>query len=79
MNAAAEQISAFASIAELGRALAGGSTTSTEIVQRALERIAAHDGELRAFVALFPEAALQAAHAADDRRRRRDLHFAVRW
>lgn len=36
----------------------------------ALGRIAAHDGELRAFIALFSEAALQAAHAADDRRRR---------
>jgi aspartyl-tRNA(Asn)/glutamyl-tRNA(Gln) amidotransferase subunit A len=48
VNAAAEQISAFASVAELGRALADGSTTSTEIVERVLGRIAAHDGELRA-------------------------------
>jgi aspartyl-tRNA(Asn)/glutamyl-tRNA(Gln) amidotransferase subunit A len=61
-------LSAFATAAELGRALAGARTTSVGIVERALARIAAHDGELNAFVMTFPDDALAVAEAADKRR-----------
>lgn len=70
MSDAAEKPSAFATIAELGDALASGTTTSTAMVRRALDRIAAHDKSLHAFVTLFPEAALKAAAVADERRAR---------
>ncbi|OQM73778.1 amidase [Manganibacter manganicus] len=63
-----DNFSAFATVAELGRALAAGKTSSVEIVCRALARVAAHDGELHAFVMTFPEQALAAAEAADRRR-----------
>ncbi len=69
MSTPADKISAFATVAELGRALAEGRTTSVAIVRRALDRATAHDGELHAFVMLFPQAALAAAAAADERRR----------
>lgn len=66
----ADSISAFATVAELGRLLAEGHVTSEAITGRALERIAAHDGALHAFVGVFAEQALQAAIASDQRRRR---------
>ncbi|OCC04435.1 hypothetical protein BA190_13590 [Labrys sp. WJW] len=66
----ADSISAFATAAELGRLLAEGRTTSEAITGRALERIAAHDGALQAFVGVFAEEALKAAIASDQRRRR---------
>lgn len=64
----ADDISAFATAAELGRLLAEGRVTSEAITGRALERIAAHDGALHAFVGVFAEEALQAAIASDRRR-----------
>jgi aspartyl-tRNA(Asn)/glutamyl-tRNA(Gln) amidotransferase subunit A len=68
MSLKTEEISAFATIGELARALEEGRTTSAAIVRRALDRIEAHP-ELNAFVATFPDAALAAADAADERRR----------
>jgi len=64
-----DEISAFATAADLGRALASGSTTSEAVVRRALDRIAAHDGALHSFVATFPQEALKAAADSDERRR----------
>jgi len=61
-------ISAFATIGELAHALEEGRVTSSAIVRRALDRIEAHPS-LNAFVMTFPEAALAAAEAADERRR----------
>jgi aspartyl-tRNA(Asn)/glutamyl-tRNA(Gln) amidotransferase subunit A len=65
-----DKISAFATATELGRALVRGDITSTVAVQRVLDRVAAHDGALHAFVRLFAEEALRAAGDADERRRR---------
>jgi aspartyl-tRNA(Asn)/glutamyl-tRNA(Gln) amidotransferase subunit A len=62
-------LSAFATVADLSVALEEGRATSSVIVRRALDRVAAHP-ELNAFVMTFPEAALAAADAADGRRRR---------
>lgn len=61
---------AFSSAADLGRALAAGEAKSAEITEYLLERIAAHDGALHAFVAVFGESALAAARDADRRRER---------
>ncbi len=64
-----DDISAFATAAELGRALAAGATTAVAAARRALDRIAAHDGALHSFVLTSPEAALEAATESDVRRR----------
>jgi aspartyl-tRNA(Asn)/glutamyl-tRNA(Gln) amidotransferase subunit A len=69
MTNAAENVSAFATIGELARALEEGRTTSEAIVRRALDRVEAHNPSLNAFVMTFPETALAAAEAADERRR----------
>jgi aspartyl-tRNA(Asn)/glutamyl-tRNA(Gln) amidotransferase subunit A len=61
---------AFSSLADLGRALAAGEATSVGIVECLLERIAAHDGTLRAFVEVFGDSALAAAREADERRKK---------
>lgn len=63
-------MAAYATAADLARALAAGSTTAEAVTRHALDRIAAHDGALHSFVATFPEAALGAARQADERRRR---------
>lgn len=68
MSLGTEEISAFATIGELARALEEGRTTSSAIVRRTLDRVEAHP-ELNAFVMTFPELALAAAEAADERRR----------
>jgi aspartyl-tRNA(Asn)/glutamyl-tRNA(Gln) amidotransferase subunit A len=68
MTTAVHDLTAFATVAELSEALQSGRATSAAIVRRALERIEAHP-ELNAFVVTFPEAALAAAEAADQRRR----------
>ncbi|MDW6022652.1 amidase [Mesorhizobium sp. BAC0120] len=68
MTDTAEKPSAFATAAELASALEKGGTTSTAIVRRALDRVAAHEQTLHAFVEIFGEAALAAAEAADERR-----------
>ncbi|MGB0099071.1 MAG: amidase, partial [Nocardioides sp.] len=56
------------SAAELVEALAAGETTSVELTQAQLDRIAAVDGAVHAFLHLDAEGALEQAAAADDRR-----------
>ncbi|WP_052121462.1 hypothetical protein [Inquilinus limosus] len=70
MTDAAETPSPFATAAELSAALRRGGTTSAAIIRRALDRTAAHEPALHAFVEIFGEAALAAAEATDDRRAR---------
>jgi aspartyl-tRNA(Asn)/glutamyl-tRNA(Gln) amidotransferase subunit A len=53
---------------ELGQALATGETTSVEITQAHLDRIAAVDGEVHAFLHVDGEGALEQARASDERR-----------
>jgi aspartyl-tRNA(Asn)/glutamyl-tRNA(Gln) amidotransferase subunit A len=53
------------SIAEMGRALRGGTVTSEQLTNDALNRIATKDGGLHAFVLVTPERALADAHRAD--------------
>ena len=56
------------------RALQQGALSSLELTEACLARIAARDSELRAFITLEPERALQAAEAADAGfQRRREL------
>ncbi len=52
-------------IPEQAAALRRGEMTSVALVQAALDRIAARDGRLQAFVAVFADAALAEAAAAD--------------
>src|ERR1700677_1268013 len=53
------------SIAEMGRALRDGAVTAEQLASDALDRIAAHDGALHAFVLVTRERALADAHRAD--------------
>jgi aspartyl-tRNA(Asn)/glutamyl-tRNA(Gln) amidotransferase subunit A len=53
---------------ELGQALAAGETTSVEITRAHLDRIAAVDGEVHAFLHVDAEGALEQARASDERR-----------
>ncbi len=55
-------------VAALSAGLAQGDFSSVEITTAFLDRIAAGDGRLNSFITVLPEAALQAAHAADERR-----------
>ncbi|GAA4374832.1 Asp-tRNA(Asn)/Glu-tRNA(Gln) amidotransferase subunit GatA [Nocardioides caricicola] len=57
-----------ASAAELADALAAGETTSVEITQAHLDRIAAVDGPVHAFLHVDAEGALAQAKASDERR-----------
>jgi amidase len=50
-------------------AMAAGETTSVELVEHHLARVEQHDATLGAFVTVTADAALEAAHAADARRR----------
>ena len=59
---------AFASAADLGRALGSGRITAVGIVEHLLQRIATHDGTLHAFVEVFGASASQEARASDRRR-----------
>lgn len=59
----------WASMAELGRALAAGRVSSVEITRALLARIAALDGRLQSFVHVAGESALAQARASDRRRR----------
>ncbi|RWA79120.1 MAG: amidase [Mesorhizobium sp.] len=70
MTDTAEKLSPFATASELAASLRIGATTSTDIVRRALDRAAMHEGQLHAFVEIFSGAALAAAAAADERRSR---------
>ena len=54
--------------AELADALAAGETSSVELTQAHLDRIAAVDGAVHAFLHVDAEGALAAARAADERR-----------
>jgi aspartyl-tRNA(Asn)/glutamyl-tRNA(Gln) amidotransferase subunit A len=58
-------VSANASIAELSAALRAGETSSRELAQAALDRVAEVDHKLGAFLTTTPELALEAADAAD--------------
>jgi aspartyl-tRNA(Asn)/glutamyl-tRNA(Gln) amidotransferase subunit A len=53
---------------ELADALAAGETTSVEITQAHLDRIAEVDQAVHAFLQVDTEGALEAARAADRRR-----------
>jgi aspartyl-tRNA(Asn)/glutamyl-tRNA(Gln) amidotransferase subunit A len=53
---------------ELGQALAAGETTSVEITQAHLDRIAAVDDEVHAFLQVDAEGALEQARSSDERR-----------
>jgi aspartyl-tRNA(Asn)/glutamyl-tRNA(Gln) amidotransferase subunit A len=55
----------YMTVHEMSAAIAGGSLTSTAIVDNCLERIAALDGKLRAFVVVYEDEARLAAQAAD--------------
>ncbi|MEO0616602.1 MAG: amidase [Pseudomonadota bacterium] len=55
----------FASIADAGRALRGGDTSSVALTTLMLERIAAHDAALNAFITVTDTLALAAARRAD--------------
>ncbi len=55
--------------AELADALAVGEVTSVELTQAHLDRIAAVDGDVHAFLHVDTDGALAAAAAADERRR----------
>jgi aspartyl-tRNA(Asn)/glutamyl-tRNA(Gln) amidotransferase subunit A len=59
--------------AELAQALASGETTSVELTQAFLDRIAAVDGAVHAFLHVDAEGALAAARASDERRAAGDL------
>ena len=61
----------FHSLAELARELAAGTTSSHEIVDACLARIAALDGRLHAFIEVYRDDALSSADAADRERRAR--------
>ena len=56
------------SAADLADALAAGETTSVEVTQAFLDRIAAVDGAVHAFLHVDAEGALAAARASDERR-----------
>jgi aspartyl-tRNA(Asn)/glutamyl-tRNA(Gln) amidotransferase subunit A len=55
----------FATIAEVGALLRAGETNSVALTQLMLERIAAHDGRLNAFITVTADLALAQAEAAD--------------
>src|SRR5262249_61138637 len=56
------------SAAELAAAMAGGETSAVEVAQAHLDRIAAVDRRLGAFLHLDPDGALAAAKTVDDQR-----------
>jgi aspartyl-tRNA(Asn)/glutamyl-tRNA(Gln) amidotransferase subunit A len=53
------------SMAELGRLIARKEVSPVEVVRAHLERVAALDGRLRAFITVCADQALEAAHAAE--------------
>jgi aspartyl-tRNA(Asn)/glutamyl-tRNA(Gln) amidotransferase subunit A len=57
---------AFKPVHALAADLAGGSLTSTKLTQAYLSRIERHGEKLHAFVAVYADEALRAAHAADE-------------
>ena len=65
MPAPAEEL-AFLPVHELTGALAAGRLNSARIVQAFLDRIERSDDKLHAFMAVYAEDAVRAAHAADE-------------
>jgi amidase len=63
---------AFAGVVGQAELLRRGQTTSRELTQLTLDRIATLDRELNAFGAVYPERALEEADAADRRRQNGD-------
>ena len=57
---------AFKPVHELATDMAGGALTSTKLTQAYLSRIERHGEKLHAFVSVYAEEALRAAHAADE-------------
>jgi aspartyl-tRNA(Asn)/glutamyl-tRNA(Gln) amidotransferase subunit A len=55
------------SLVEAARALRSGKTSSRELTELCLSRIDAHDGHIKAFLALTPELAMRQAESADAR------------
>jgi aspartyl-tRNA(Asn)/glutamyl-tRNA(Gln) amidotransferase subunit A len=60
----------YRSIREAAEDIRAGMTTPTELVEEVLERIAARDGEIQAFITVMREEALQAADLAEREQRR---------
>src|SRR5688572_8941517 len=63
---AADDDLAFRPVHHLAEAMAAGRLTSVRIVQACLDRIERNEGKLHAFVAVYADDALRAAHAADE-------------
>ena len=57
------------SAAELGRLIAAGEVSAEEVTRAHLDRIAAVDSKVHAFLHVDTEGALSAARAVDERRR----------
>ncbi len=55
----------WTSVAELARLVATKAVSPVEVVQAHLDRVAAHDGTLKAFITVCADAALAAARAAE--------------
>jgi len=55
-------------IHEAGRRMAAGEITSVELTEAVLDRIAATDGAVKAYLTVTPEQAMGQARAADERR-----------
>jgi aspartyl-tRNA(Asn)/glutamyl-tRNA(Gln) amidotransferase subunit A len=55
-------------IHEAGERLAAGEFTAVELTEAVLERVVAVDNDVKAYLTLTPEAALEQARAADERR-----------
>lgn len=67
MNIATQVLAGgFPSLVSMGEMLRNGTCTSVDLTEHALERIAALDEELHAFVAVYAKEALLAAQAADN-------------
>ena len=56
----------FPPLAELASALRDGTITSQSLTQECLQRITAHDGHCKSFLAVYPQEALAAAARADE-------------
>jgi len=57
---------AFASVHTLAADMAGGALSSTKLAEACLARIEKHGKKLHAFVSVYADEALRAAHAADE-------------
>ena len=67
------------SLTELRARLQGGEVSAVEVVRGCLERIAAENGELRAFVTVDEAGALAAAEAADLGKTRTESGVGALW